>query len=365
LHVRAQGYETKNLSTGAISTIKDQEEVSPIVLAKKAPAEATKETGRLRLRVVDEEGKPVDIASVQIWKQRPEGGAHAETVLAVSTDTPGLCETEPIPIGRYQALSIQVEGWAPFRQADVEVRRGSSEVITCRLSRGGTIQGVVTDEKGRPVAGLPVVVNSILCRRDLTTDPDGRFEASHLPDTRYAVTVEPPPESPYATAILQGGASCGAKDVHLVVKRKTEARASLVGTNIWQAGQLTLPVEPSAGKGKMILLCLFDMGQRPSRNCLQQLGRRAPQLNERGVVVVAAQAAAADRTQLDHWIKENNIVLPIGMMRDDPGRTLVAWGVQSLPWLILTDSRHVVRAEGFSLDELEAKTQGEDEHEKP
>jgi hypothetical protein len=31
------------------------------------------------------------------------------------------------------------------------------------------------------------------------------------------------------------------------------------------------------------------------------------------------------------------------------------WAVCSLPWLILTDSRHVVAAEGFGLSELDAK----------
>ncbi len=32
-----------------------------------------------------------------------------------------------------------------------------------------------------------------------------------------------------------------------------------------------------------------------------------------------------------------------------------AWGVKSLPWLILTDSRHVVAATGFGLSELDEK----------
>lgn len=32
-----------------------------------------------------------------------------------------------------------------------------------------------------------------------------------------------------------------------------------------------------------------------------------------------------------------------------------AWGVESLPWLILTDRSHLVRAEGFDLSELQNK----------
>jgi hypothetical protein len=46
-------------------------------------------------------------------------------------------------------------------------------------------------------------------------------------------------------------------------------------------------------------------------------------------------------------------------------KTKSVWGVGALPWLILTDKGHVVRAEGFSVDELEARIQGERERERP
>ena len=36
-------------------------------------------------------------------------------------------------------------------------------------------------------------------------------------------------------------------------------------------------------------------------------------------------------------------------------KTLNNWGVQSLPWLILTDKNHIVTAEGFSIDDLNEK----------
>jgi len=32
-----------------------------------------------------------------------------------------------------------------------------------------------------------------------------------------------------------------------------------------------------------------------------------------------------------------------------------AWGVKSLPWLILTDQKHIVEANGFSLAELDER----------
>ena len=43
------------------------------------------------------------------------------------------------------------------------------------------------------------------------------------------------------------------------------------------------------------------------------------------------------------------------MVQGDEKKTRLNWGVKSLPWLILTDSRHVVTAEGFGVDELDDK----------
>jgi hypothetical protein len=46
------------------------------------------------------------------------------------------------------------------------------------------------------------------------------------------------------------------------------------------------------------------------------------------------------------------------MIQDNEEKTRSAWGVKSLPWLILTDDEHVVRAEGFALTELDDKIEG-------
>ena len=355
LHVRAAGYVTEEIVTGVISVVKDREEIGPITLIKNTPPDTTQEMGLLRISIVDENLRPVDVTSAQLWKKQQDGGARAEPVLLVSTRTPGLHETEQIPVGKYPALSIDVEGFARLWLSDVEVRKEPSETITCKLSRGGTIEGVVTDDAGRPLAGLPVVVNSTLCRRDLTTDPNGRFSASHLPDTHYSVIVEPEAESPYATAVLIGGASCGARDLRIVVGPKREVRAptSLIGTTIRQWSQLSLPLDGSKVTGKTILLCLFDMNQRPSRNCLRQLGAKAAELEAKGVVVAAAQAPTVDQSELDKWVKENDIAFAVGSLHRVEGDTLTTARVESLPWLVLTDRNHIVRAEGFRLDELD------------
>ena len=53
--------------------------------------------------------------------------------------------------------------------------------------------------------------------------------------------------------------------------------------------------------------------------------------------------------------KDNNIPFPVGMIQGEEEKTRFTWGVRSLPWLILTDDKRVVRAEGFRLSELNEK----------
>ncbi len=107
--------------------------------------------------------------------------------------------------------------------------------------------------------------------------------------------------------------------------------------------------------GKSILVCFFDMQQRPSRNCLKELSKKVDELKDKDIVVVAVQATKLDEKVLDEWLKENDIPFPAGMIRANEEKSRIVWGVRSLPWLILTDKQHVVRAEGFALEELDEK----------
>jgi hypothetical protein len=103
----------------------------------------------------------------------------------------------------------------------------------------------------------------------------------------------------------------------------------------------------------MLLICFWDMGQRPSRNCLTQLAAQAGPLGEKGVRIVAIQAAQAEDSALREWIAKNKVPFPLGNIRGDIDKTQSAWGVASLPHLILTDKKHITVAEGFGLDDLD------------
>ena len=131
--------------------------------------------------------------------------------------------------------------------------------------------------------------------------------------------------------------------------------ASLTGTPLPDFLNIGFNFVPKRPDDKMFLVCFFDMNQRPSRNCITELTGKAEQLKEKGLAVIGIQASKVNEDELDRWIKQANIRFPVGTIKGNIERKLFLWGVRSLPWLILTDKQHIVRAEGFSLSGLDEK----------
>jgi peroxiredoxin len=126
-----------------------------------------------------------------------------------------------------------------------------------------------------------------------------------------------------------------------------------VGKPLPEFEGIVLDVTAEDIRDNVILLCFFNMNQRPSRNCLLQLSKRTKELKAKGVAVIAIQAWKLDEEKLNVWVKKNNIPFPIGMIQSDEEKIRFTWGVRSLPWLILADKEHIVRAEGFGVDTLD------------
>jgi len=115
--------------------------------------------------------------------------------------------------------------------------------------------------------------------------------------------------------------------------------------------KIDFPAQDS--KNKMLLFCFFDIQQRSSRNCINQLAKQAEQLKQQGIIVVPVQSSKINENKLDEWLKKYNIPFPVGMIEGDKEEIRFNWGVKSLPWLILTDKKYIVRAEGFNINELD------------
>ncbi len=147
----------------------------------------------------------------------------------------------------------------------------------------------------------------------------------------------------------------GLQRIKVVTPQPEAQPLPLIGKPLPNLNKIKINMDCEQTKGKLMLVCFFDMEQRPSRNCVLQLIKKAKELKEKDIIVVAVQASKIEKAKLDEWIKEHEITFPVGMIEADQEKTRFNWSVKSLPWLILTDMKHIVIAEGFSIDELDEK----------
>jgi len=149
----------------------------------------------------------------------------------------------------------------------------------------------------------------------------------------------------------------GARVYNAITGITTIVAPTLLGKSLPDINGLGIDLSPADANDRIILVCFFNMDQRPSRNCLKQLNIRAKALKAQDIVVIAVQASNVEQAKLDEWIEENNVSFPVGMIETDEDKVRFKWGVRFLSWLILTDKQHIVTAEGFALSELSEKVQ--------
>jgi hypothetical protein len=121
---------------------------------------------------------------------------------------------------------------------------------------------------------------------------------------------------------------------------------SLKGKPLPDVNAAGIKLDPDAVKDKAILLCFVDLNQRPSRHCFNELAKKYNDLAQKGVFVAAIQVGNAS-LDLKH-------AFPLGQIANDE-KARFAWGIKSLPWLVLTDKQHTIKAEGFVISELDEK----------
>jgi hypothetical protein len=203
------------------------------------------------------------------------------------------------------------------------------------IYRKGTVRGKVTD---------------------ITFDPDHEKLGSFVPKMREGTIISD--KETGSSFIWQEGMKFVVDQWDGRIKYVPKDWSALVGADKplprFEGIEISLPVERA--KDKAILLCFFDMQQRPSLICLQLLSSRSKELKAKDIVVIAVQASKVEQIKLDEWINENDISFPVGMVAGDEEKVRFGWGVRSLPWLILTDKEHIVTAEGFGISKLDQKT---------
>ena len=309
------------------------------------------------------------------WKYASPADMKVFTDQKATTDEQGRFAIELKEDGEYNLL-LSPDQHAALIVYDVPAGKKDLKVT---LPEGGTVTGrLVRMDKGKkvPIQNVEIKINALdgnaymylgtAHYRTTMTDAEGRFRFEHL-----RTKIRPPGswseekwdysarlwKISYAdtSEIIGFYESKSIDDFELLVKPDSIEAQLQVGELLPEFDGIKIDLSAEQVKDKAILVCFFDMNQRPSRNCIWQLSKRAKELKAKDVVIVAIQASKIDENVLNEWIEKNNIPFPAGMVQGEVEKSRVTWGVRSLPWLILTDKEHIITAEGFGVDELDEK----------
>jgi protocatechuate 3,4-dioxygenase beta subunit/5-hydroxyisourate hydrolase-like protein (transthyretin family) len=314
-------------------------------------------------KVVDPNGKGIADGSITVMLRASNWGSSIE-YRETKTDAQGKFEVNAIPPEHRYNLTAMAEGYGQ-KQVDVQaddavdnhLNAGQLELAVANLS----VSGVVVDANDKPVEGARVSCNGGdgQPERDAQTNAEGKFTLDKVCQGRIRINANVSGKT-YKYGYVETEA--GATDVKIVVSESSSGTRyipkqppSLLGKALPDLKQLKIDLPSEDSENKIILVCFWDMQQRPSRHCVTEVAKQAEQLKQEGVTIVAVQASKIDVSALKEWVEKYNIPFPVGTVEGDVEKTNFAWGVRSLPWLILTNRSHTVTAEGFAAGALTNK----------
>ncbi|MBN2591007.1 MAG: hypothetical protein JXA96_14165 [Sedimentisphaerales bacterium] len=325
-------------------------------------------------KITDPNGKGIPASRVGMSLYLDSQNVVTDLGTEVFTENEGLFELKAIP-KKPNELEYRIEaystGFAPKTYVIRNIKNESSRIIDLGVIElqpaNMSITGTVEDANGLPQPHTIIFLGGRegvgQPQKNTATDEQGRFEIRGVREGPLSVSANfsSDPKGTGSTS-----AYAGDKDIKIVLGKNLRheyvpPHKSLKNEPLPDISDFG--IEPKEIEGKRTLVCFFDIEQRPSRNGILELSKKAKELKEKNIVVIAIHATNIEKEYLGKWFKENSIDLHVGMIKENPstslgtgeGQTKFNWGVKALPWLILTDKDHVVKAEGFPINELDEK----------
>lgn len=361
------GYEEQRADSGIFIMARDPEHsAAALVLTKdlKKPVELTLSPAlTVKGQIIDPNNKGIPAARVSL-------SFHFTNCLSdmnaeVLTDSRGYFMFNAVPPVQSDCdyrVSIHAAGFGSkeYERISIEGQPGTTTEVNDieLLPTDVSISGIVVDANGLPASRVIIFLHgdrgSDQPDKSTATDKDGRFEIRRICKGPLRLQANFS-SSPGGAGFLY--AQGGDREVKIVLGQEGthQAYVSLAGKPLPEMKNLGIELSPYDIEGKKILVCFWDMQQRPSRRCITQLAKQAEQLKDKDVIAITVQASKIDQETLNQWLKKYNISYLVGMVQSDAEKAHLDWGVKSLPWLILTDDNHIVRSEGFGLTELDDK----------
>jgi uncharacterized GH25 family protein len=308
-------------------------------------------------RVEGAEGKALSNATVQVHLMLGNMGRQLDDKPA-TTDGKGHFEITALPPGRRCILMVNAKGYGSANKnlsEAADTNRVELEPFVLQVA-DRKLAGQVVDAEGKPVARANIHMYGQGQPNDYTrTDAQGRFKFDAVCEGSIQVSANA--QRAYGSTRAQAGdtnvvVTLGTRESYTV--SEAPQRPSLKGKPLPDLAALDLGAD-AVPAGKPVLLCLFDIEQRPSRRFARTLAEQHDALKQKGLTVIGLQAAVTPAESLKEWKQANPLPFPLGRIAEKSDKTKWVAEVDSLPWLILTDGQGRVAAEGFALDELEAK----------
>ena len=308
-------------------------------------------------RVEDANGLPLPNAVVKVFLR---AGNMFENLQTVTSDAQGRFSLSALPPDGKYTISATAKGYGGLSRevegGEIQNHGAELEPFLLRLA-DRQVSGKVVDAQDKPIAGAWVFFHGEgqQLKDPGCADGEGRFVFDEVCTGELGLSSH--------TLDARGGVRAQGGDTNIVLKlygarpygaRTEPPPATLLGYPLPELAPVGLTAN-DAPPGTSILLCFFDLEQRPSRRCLSLLAEQRDQLRQQGLTLLAVQAAGATSESFEQWKDSNPMPFPVGRVTEASRQAQWATDVKALPWLILTDAKHQVVAEGFALEELGAK----------
>jgi uncharacterized GH25 family protein len=308
-------------------------------------------------RVMDPTGKAVTNGQVRVLFHTERMASNLGT--PVRTDVEGRFEIKALPRDRQYTVNASARGFGQSQRSlpatDTATNRLELEPIEL-VPANQRIAGVVLDDDDKPVARASIYSFGEKQPNQTTqTDAKGQFSMDKVCAGPIQLSANSQ-RGGYGNAKAEGGDTNTVIRISTtrVIRRMESQTGRLKGKPLPDLAPLGLTPE-QAPADQPLLAVLIDAEQRPSRRALRLLGEQAAAIKEKGVAVIVIHNGTMTEDDFKAWKQEAALAFPVGCFKGDAEKGRSAWGASALPWLILTDKAHRVTAEGFPLEELDAK----------
>ncbi|MHC5077301.1 MAG: hypothetical protein ACYTFM_12865, partial [Planctomycetota bacterium] len=314
-------------------------------------------------RVVNPDGNGIPVARVQLVVDLP--GWLAFIGSEIISDTEGYFEIPAVPeeSDEYKyRIKTYAEGYSKVDYYTVPEFTSTKERIELEpfvlIPANLSVSGKVVDSEGNPMPRIPVFSSSpgtedTQPERTVISNGEGWFEIRGVCEGPVRLQGGFPKNDMQPGFLVCNG---GDENVTIVYGQdNVHTGASLIGKSLPDLKMLNIEGLSVDLQGKVILVCFFDIMQRPSRQCLLRLSKKIQKLERQNIQTIIIQSELILKEDLDEQLQKFNISIPVGIIGENKSEIRLNWGIESLAWLVLADAEHIVKAEGFGIEELEEK----------